>query len=1181
MRIDFLNDAFEFRWTRLRASDGALCVGYPEPKTAEELQRFVRIFQFDQPGNSVKDLVKNSAYVLSGNYEWEEDPTGTNYLVLRGGLLEVMPAADSPLTELVVVVSLWVRSYPSTKTTFLECGGINFSLTPEGYVEVALFNRPPANSKMKIPKGWVSLTFVYQTKQGFWAAQMYFNAERAWEAEGEGSWQVFRENHLRVRGDLCLRALYVAKSLDVLKEANQPGLTGEWESRIFSFEKPMQLVLISAEPRMSESDVIEVEVTAADEPSCTLGRTAKVRLEPNRTVYLVDPVWGRYLKVIVRFASLGSLAALRSLNLELMDFPFLSVSLSHTAPKPGSTVEVRLAPERLSAEVPVFLGQAPSYVVRAAPDGEVRASGVWLGPLHAGFKGAPKVSLPAGGYLEITGEVLVPQEGVWTFALDGEGSGELWVGGQRVLSFLGRSPGETPQPRTGQVQLEAGWHPFRLLLGPVGTSPKLYAAMGLASLEVLGPGSLRGATKAQAKGGVAGALSQALLWEDAELVVGSFRYRLDLAEGAEHLGYGLARSFQSPHALSPKLRFLERFPFLPSRYAPLSDGVRLFLFDRRGLVLAWREGGKVEWVAYTGPITGQPCLKDDKLYVPSLLGLWVLHRLSGKGRRIVREGSFPMAVLPEHHRLLISWSDHALTSHSPEGGLRSVVRLGTDPAHLDVPHADAPYLRILHQDVPHADVPHTDTWHDIHENEGRFVPPYYPHLRYEEQSYWKGVYARSENPHGDTAHADVAHGDTPHGDGPPHLDYVLGPNDAPKYPLGVGTTPWERGLNHEILCVRPSGVFLLSEGLDVLLQVLPEQGAIRFACLNDEHMGYPWTRAILVAEGSCVRALGVSGARYFLRDLGEEVAWAVPSLGGYLVGAGSTVHLLSPLDGSTIASARLEGRITGFPTVLNKGFLLTTTAGTYFLSETMDILDFVSTGKPALFAVVWKEQTVAVVTEDGLYLFVGGEERSPALRVVQPPWKAREGEDYWLWADADSPASVLWDTGLGVRQGAVVHLVPPFPGELLVYASAGKNLARAVVEVLPRSKVPMRRAHICATSWRESIIQTKEGTLLTAFGLNDIYTDQRVRVYLDLLGESLEGRVARFVLKKEEGGQALLAKNFTALHAGEGLAALDLLPSDLSSLQPGRYLWAVILREANNEEHTVARGWLELHPGVA
>lgn len=132
-----------------------------------------------------------------------------------------------------------------------------------------------------------------------------------------------------------------------------------------------------------------------------------------------------------------------------------------------------------SAPRPYDQALVPALTAPPASTGSLtwaRYEGTWpwlpelrsLRPAATGTTGVITASmLPAGrpGALAILGSIRIPAAGDYSFAIEGQGEGMLFLHDIRVL--------DTAVETAGRVRLAAGWHPVRLYFRPDGDAPKL------------------------------------------------------------------------------------------------------------------------------------------------------------------------------------------------------------------------------------------------------------------------------------------------------------------------------------------------------------------------------------------------------------------------------------------------------------------------------------------------------------------------------------------------------------------------------------------------------------------------------------------------------------------------------------------------------------------------------------
>jgi hypothetical protein len=1213
MDLSFSGDAWEFNWTRIRASDGALVLG---PPVGENLasRGFLKVFLFEEEGNSVKDYVSGSGCQLNGNYEWQYDISGKPFLVLRNGSFAFQPGAT--VLELFLSIAINIPNLPTANMTLLSdsANTLGIVLKPDGTLSFSI-GGAQASSDRKIPKGWFTLTLMTRISQyGPGVAAAFINADQILKLEQQSMRPLFPSNAIvTVGGEFWIRTLVLANTLNVAGGEVVPNTSGYWVSKTFDLGTKKQVVTVTVDAFVGGADSGRLILEMSDDPSFFLTRKAEIKLENGLRTYVVPPVWGQWLKARIELASPWGSIAVKKVSLSMSDFPFVSMSLEPPSFTEGKPLEVKLQPEEITRESMKFrAGNNPILILREygapseADSKKPLRSTIFDEDFYLNFTGGKDYSIPQSGLLDIRGKVYI--QGNETHLLDCVGHLKLFIDGSPILDIQ-RSDHASVDPVSAELRLPSGWYDFRLLLGSPSQKPKLYWARltpqgpkVLSRAEVLGPFEFLPAR-------IATSLNPPpfTLWDDSMLEFGVegklFDYYVELTKGANTFGVNSAATFVSPFSVSPPLRKIGEIRDLGNVTWPILSSGRTIYISLTNAILAL-EGLKPVWYRATSKITGAPVLANGRIYVPTESGILELHSESGKEiRRITRTNAYPVSILYFLDRLYVGWSDHKIEIYSPSGIQLGGISLEQGATHLDIPHGDSPYYRSPHLDVPHVYVPHIDVDTTDHEDVWGYSRA---RLRWDPVSQQfiieyvqidhidRTEHQRVYQDHQDIPHEDVSHGDTSHHDTPPHLDQVLTPDDIENLlslsPFARGSNPTERGLNHEILVVRPTGVFLLSESLQTKFSIAPIHGPITFASLNDEAGNYPFTRIIAVGEmrGKLSFYSAHDGAKLSEVTLENPVRWVIPLKAGFLVAHGGTLSLVHPFEGLVYFSLEVEEEIRGLPLVDRDGNLyLITERSLMVFSPSFELIQKISFEEEVVSFAITKEGVACLVTESGVHLFQGGS-TSPSLDLLIWPGQPRAQENCWLIADAydvNPIERILWETGGRPQEGWMITVTFPEPGEKTIYLAArsgGKESAfiRRIIRVLPPWASPTTRALVCADLTQEVTIL--KDMRVPPLGLEEIYRDSNLIVRVDTRGESLSNTTVKIIFKREESetAQVLLEKTFTVLDGTLGIAETTLTPSDLKTLSPGKYFWAITATR-DGSTWTISRGYSVLREGMA
>lgn len=1227
MTLDFLNDGELFNWVRIRPSDGALILGLDDTQQLQD-QKLIRAFFFDQTGNTVVDAVSRQAFTLEGAYSWEYLPDGlTPYLLFRGGKLSFpinipMGAAD----EVFFSMNLLILSFPSQNTAIYWSGNMQLVLRPDGKLVLPLTSGQELVSNVALKKGWNSVMILSRRNDWVIAIAMYVNGQEA--AQGQFSYSnvfLLRNQDTGNLGgwEFGIRSFYLGYSLQLASKEGLPGTTGSWVSKVFSFPEKRQVFAVAGEADLGGNDSVRVTIEADDSGTFLLPQKAEVAMAQGYGVYPTDPVAGRFIRVTVELASSAGSVAVKRLSIRLAPYPTVLPVVQPPVPDEGDALEIEVQPQALLAkEGEVRLSQPPLFILREGStdlwaETPIQSTCPFDGDLLIGFTGGTKLPTQSQGLGEIKGMIRLERDTTGFFC-DGNCSCELVIDGQSVFRFTPQgSPGSEPSWNFMNIFTSApGWHPFVLRFN-IGEEPvKLAIGTGV-------PGAVAPVSRADLSG-IPDALAldketrrvpppRTLVFGPTQLVIStegkSDRYTIEAGFPAGYPGYGTARTLQSPYLANPRITFLERKRIGARIKEIVSDSVRLFVSDEKGLVMCFY-GEDPAWARHMGRVTGNLACDERYLYVPTVYGLYVLEKHFGGTRgRVRRAGAFPTSVMPYLGRLYIGWSDHVVSVASQTWEILESIGFDQgNPLHLDVPHGDAPYGRAWHFDTPHSDVAHNDHFHEYHEKYTTILEEWihYDSGKFERQHKDAPHEYHTDNNHGswhgDVSHGDVAHSDQPHADQlhadtPPHADRSLSESELEDIPWGKGTNPVERGLNHQILVYRPTAVFVLNEDMTVEMEARPRTGKVTAAYLSDEMTQYPWSRLLFTGEdtGQLTAYSLLDREVLFETRLDGPVVWVMPIKEGVLVGHGSSVSMVSPADGEVVATVNLRaGKLLPCPVRdRNKNLYVPAEHGLFLLNGALDVLDYVGFEEEVSAFLLWKDGNLAVAAGTDLYLFAGASSR-PSLELHWFPEQPTEGEPVTFWADVVDPhvrvARVTWDFGFTRKDGVRCYTSFPFQGEHTLYVEAVNaegqaTIRRRVIRVRP-SSVPWQRSVIVAPHpLALTLVRAKEGeVIIFPQAFSEIYRDQVVVLRLDLRGDgsNLTGRTVRFILKskEEESASAIFTKDFIILNSAEGLAEVELTPSELKSIDPGKYFWAVSIYQGQSLVSTVARGLVEIREGM-
>ena len=1213
MDLSFTGDAWEFNWTRIRAADGALVLG---PPVGENLasRGFLKVFLCEEEGNAVKDYVSGAGCELHGSYEWQYDISGKPFLVLRGGSFSFQPGAG--VLELFLSMAINVPSLPDSNTALLSDSARTLSivLRPDGTLSFSI-GGAEASSDRKIPKGWFTLTVMARISQyGPGVAAAFINADQILKLEQQSMRSLFPGSDIvTVGGNFWIRTLVLANTLNVSGGDVVPNTSGYWASKTFDLGAKKQVVTVSVDAFVGGADSGKLTIEMSDDPSFFLTRKAEIQLENGLKTYVVSPVWGQWLKIKIELASPWGSIAVKRVSISMSDFPFVAMSMDPPSFTRGKPLSLKLQPDEIIRESLKFrAGNNPILILReyGVPN-EVDSkkplrSTIFDEDFNLNFSGGKEYSLPSSGLLDIQGRIYISGEEI--LLVDCVGFLWLLLDGETIIDAQ-KSDHSSVDPVLAEVKLPSGWHDFRLLLSSSSLKPKLY----LARLTPQGPKVISGAEVLGPFEFVPARISTSLnpppftLWDNSMVEFGVegklFDYYVELTRGANTFGVNSAATFVSPFSVSPPLRKIGEIRNLKNLSWPILSSGRTIYLSLSSAILAL-EGLKPVWYKVTSKITGAPVLANQRLYVPTVNGLLVLHSESGKEiRRITRADAYPVSIIYFLDRLYVGWSDHKIEIYSPSGISLGSTSLESGATHLDIPHGDTPYYRSPHSDVPHVYVPHIDVDITDHEDvwghqraviewsptEKKFVINYVTNEHIDHTHH-----DRSYQEHQYVVHQDVSHGDTSHYDSPPHLDQTLSPDDIENLlqhsPFARGSNPIERGLNHELLVVRPTAVFLLSESLNTKFCITPLHGPITFSSLNDETGNYPFTRIIAVGEKSGTLSFysAHDGARLCEVTLDNPIRWAIAMKSGFLVAHGGTLSLIHPFEGLVYFSLELEEEIQGLPILDADGNLyITTKRSLMVFSSAFELIQKISFEDEVKAFAITKDGVACLVTDSGIHLFQGGS-TSPSLDMLIWPGQPRAQENCWLIADAfdvNPIEGILWETGNTPKEGQMITVIFPEPGEETIYLAAqGKEkssaVLRKIIRVLPPWSYPTTRALVCADLTQEVTIL--RDMRVPPLGLEEIYRDSNLVVRVDTRGESLASTTVKIIFKKEESetAQALLEKTLSVIDGTLGIAEATLTPTELKTLSPGKYFWAITATR-DGLTWTISRGYSLIREGMA
>ncbi|MEM1692342.1 MAG: hypothetical protein QXK45_06705 [Thermofilaceae archaeon] len=1128
--------------------------------------------------------------------------------------------------EMFLSMNVLITSFPSQNTAIYQTGNMRLVLRPDGKLVLPLTGQQELVSNTALKRGWNNVMILSRRNDWVIAVAMYINGVEA--AQGQYSYSNIlllknQDNGSLGGWEYGIRSFYLGYSLQLASKEGLPGTTGSWTSKVFSFSEKKQVFAVACETDISGNDSVRVTVEADDTGTFLLPQKTEVALVNGFGVYPTDPVAGRYIRITVELASSAGSAAVRRLSVRLAPYPTLLPVVQPPLPDEGDALEIDVQPQALlRTEGEIRLSQAPLLFLREVPqdlwdDTPIKASYPFDADLLVGFSGGKDLPVHGQGLVEIRGLIRLERD-VTAFFCDANCPVSLAIDGQIVFRFTPQDGvGDAPNWRfVGTVAKHPGWHPFVLRFRTTDEPVKLAVGTGWpGQVEVVSRADLSGLPTSLTMDKETRKVPppRTLIFGPAQLLIATEgktnRYTIEAGLPAAYPGYGTARTFQSPYLVNPRITFLERKRIGARVLDVVSDSIRLFVADEKGLLMCF-QGEHPAWASSLGEITGNLACDEDYVYVPTINGLRIIEKLGGGSRAIVtRPGAHPTSVMPYLGRLYIGWSDHTISVTSRTGASLKLAEFNQEnPLHLDVPHGDAPYGRAWHFDTPHSDVAHHDRYHQYHEDyteiltkwihydSGKFEvwerdPPYQRHTNTSHGS-WHGDVS-----HGDVSHSDQPHADQLHADSPPHGDKTLSEQDLAGVLWGRGTNPVERGLNHQILVYRPTAVFVLEEDLSLVMEVRPRTGMITTAVLADEMTPYPWSRLLLVGEetGQLTCYSLLDHEVLFETRLEGRVIWVMPIKEGILVGHGTSVSLVSPADGEVVATVNLQaGEVLPCPVRdRNKNLYVPTEKGLFLLNGALDVLDYVGFEEPLTSFLVWKDGNFVVGAGPDLYLFAGASSR-PSLEINWFPKHPTEGEQVTFWADVVDPhvrvARVTWNFGFTRKNGGRCYTSFPFHGEHTLYVEAvneeGQSTIRRRVIRVRQSSVPWHRSIVVARyPYALTLVRPKEGeVLLFPQGFSEIYRDQLVVLRLDLRGEGsdLTGRTVQFILKakEEEGASAIFTKNFVILNSAEGLAEVELTPSELKSISPGKYFWAVAIYQGQTLKSTVARGLVEIREGM-